>query len=120
MSRATQATILPSSINTLQSNQAKTDKSELNYLIKAAANGFYPLFFQEWISESFKMDLAYIGHQDARKKVEEYLKQLSRHHQIARKQVALMAMSTRDRNYFIRYFFKLVEFEILDRHEKLH
>ena len=98
-------------------NQAKQypksnkNKDYLNF-IKIARTGHYPLFFDQWLSESLiqKQNLSFkkAGHN-----VQHTFKQLERHSTIEKKKTALLGMDRISREEFIRSFFKIVEHETL-------
>ncbi len=93
----------------------------LNHLIEAGSSGFFPLFHQDWIKESFQEDnQPRISFSKAAENVERYYQQLKRHSSIERQQTALMALKQNERAEFVRSFMKMVEFRSLDRLKELH
>lgn len=93
----------------------------LDQLIEAGSSGYFPLFHQDWIKESFiKGDSPRISFSKAAENVERYYQQIQRHSSLERKQTALMAFNAEEREDFVRSFMKMVEFRSLDRIRELH
>lgn len=93
----------------------------LDQLIEAGSSGYFPLFHQDWIKESFtKTDSPRISFSKAAENVERYYQQIKRHSSLERKQTALHAFNTEEREEFVRSFMKMVEFRSLDRIKELH
>lgn len=88
-----------------------------NYL-RLAETGHYPLFFNEWVQESFTQDQQ-LNVRKASHNVKHVFSQLSRHKTIEKKKTALIGMDRLSREEFIRSFFKVVEHEILKENKNL-
>lgn len=98
------------------------DAPGLDQLIEAGSSGFFPLFYQDWIHESFadKANAQKISFSRAAETVHKAYKHLERHSSIERKKTALQAMKQEDRKDFILSFMKMVEFRTLDKLRELH
>lgn len=93
----------------------------LEQLIEAGSSGYFPLFHQDWIKESFKeSNSPRISFSKAAENVERYYQQIKRHASYERKQTALMAFDSNERIEFVRSFMRMVEFRSLDRIKELH
>ncbi len=94
----------------------------LDQLIEAGSSGYFPLFYQDWILESFadKAVTQKISFSRAAETVHRVYKQIERHHSIERKKTAIQALKDEDRQDFILSFMKMVEFRTLDRIRELH
>lgn len=94
----------------------------LDQLIEAGSSGYFPLFYQDWIHESFA------DHGEARKMsfsraaevVHRVYKQIERHHSIERKKTAIQALKNDERKDFVLSFMKMVEYRALDKMRELH
>ncbi len=98
------------------------DAPGLDQLIEAGSSGYFPLFYQDWIHESFadKAVTQKISFSRAAETVHRVYKQIERHHSIERKKTAIQALKDEDRQDFILSFMKMVEFRTLDRIRELH
>ena len=93
----------------------------LDHLIEAGSSGYFPLFHQDWIKESFQeSNSPRISFSKAAENVERYYQQIKRHSYYERKQTALMAFNESERVEFVRSFMRMVEFRSLDRIKELH
>lgn len=93
----------------------------LDHLIEAGSSGYFPLFHQDWIKESFlEENSPRISFSKAAENVERYYQQIKRHSSYERKQTALMAFNSNERAEFVRSFMRMVEFRSLDRLKELH
>jgi len=93
----------------------------LDHLIEAGSSGYFPLFHQEWIKESFSDSTTpRISFSKAAENVERYYQQIKRHSSYERKKTALMAFNPDERTEFVRSFMRMVEFRSLDRIKELH
>lgn len=94
----------------------------LDQLIEAGSSGYFPLFYQDWIHESFadKAIVQKISFSRAAETVHRVYKQIERHSSIERKKTAIQALKYEDRKDFILSFMKMVEFRTLDKIRELH
>ena len=92
----------------------KNESPKLDYknYLKMAQTGHYPLFFSQWLLESFDQTQN-LNFNKANHKVKHVFNQLSRHNTLEKKKTALLGMDKLSREEFIRSFFKVVEYEIL-------
>ena len=94
----------------------------LDQLIEAGSSGYFPLFYQDWILESFA-DVAIVKKMSfsrAAETVHRVYRQIERHNTIEKKKTAIHALKAEDRNDFILSFMKMVEYRALDRMRELH
>lgn len=98
------------------------DAPGLDQLIEAGSSGFFPLFYQDWIHESFadKAMSQKISFSRAAETVHKVYKQIERHSSIERKKTAIQALKNEDRKDFILSFMKMVEYRTLDKLRELH
>ncbi len=94
---------------------ASSGHSDSEYLIELGTQGHFPLFFQDWIQDSFQGERKPISLSKARKEVKLTLDNLSRHKNFERKKIALSSMEKNKREVFIQSFFRVVENKILDK-----
>jgi hypothetical protein len=94
----------------------------LDQLIEAGSSGYFPLFYQDWIHESFadKSIAQKMSFSRAAETVHRYYKQIERHSSIERKKTAIQALKDEDRNDFVLSFMKMVEYRTLDKLRELH
>ena len=94
----------------------------LDQLIEAGSSGFFPLFYQDWIHESFadKSNAQKISFSRAAETVHRVYKQIERHSSIERKKTAIQALKNEDRKDFVLSFMKMVEYRTLDKLRELH
>ena len=94
----------------------------LDQLIEAGSSGYLPLFYQEWITESFadKNEVKRMSFSKAAENVHKIYRQIERHHSIEKKKTAIQALGTSERNEFILSFMKMVEYRALDKLKELH
>jgi hypothetical protein len=97
-----------------------TNNPQIDYknFLKIAQTGHYPLFFGEWLNQSFNQAQG-VTIRKASHNVKHVFNQLSRHNTIEKKKTALIGMDRLSREEFIRSFFKVVEYEILKENTKL-
>lgn len=94
----------------------------LDQLIEAGSSGYYPLFYQDWILESYS-DVAEVKRMSfsrAAETVHRVYKQIERHSSIERKKVAIQALKNDERKDFVLSFIKMVEHRTLDKLRELH
>jgi hypothetical protein len=94
----------------------------LDQLIEAGSSGYFPMFYQDWILESFA-DAAIVRKMSfsrAAETVHRVYRQIERHNTIEKKKTAIQALKADDRNDFILSFMKMVEYRALDRMRELH
>jgi hypothetical protein len=94
----------------------------LDQLIEAGSTGYLPLFYQEWITESFadKNEVKRMSFSRAAETVHKVYAKIERHHSIERKKTAIQAMKIDERKDFVLSFMKMVEYRTLDRLKELH
>lgn len=94
----------------------------LDQLIEAGSTGYLPLFYQDWILESFQ-DASVVkkmSFSKAAETVHRVYKQIERHHSIERKKTAIQALQDNERKDFVLSFMKMVEYRALDKMRELH
>lgn len=92
-----------------------SDYSDSDRLIELGIGGHFPLFHQQWLTDSFSKGSRPISLAKARKNLKKSLDTLSKHRSYERKQEALWSFAEEDRNVFIQSFFRVVENRILDK-----
>jgi hypothetical protein len=94
----------------------------LDQLIEAGSTGYLPLFYQEWIMESFadKNEVKRMSFSRAAETVHKVYRQIERHHTIEKKKTAIQAMENDQRKDFVLSFMKMVEYRTLDKLKELH
>lgn len=94
----------------------------LDQLIEAGSSGYLPLFYPDWIEESFKdvAEAKKISFSRAAENVHRIYRQIERHSTIERKKIAIQALNQTDRKEFIVSFMKMVEYRALDKMRELH
>ncbi len=95
----------------MQTSRTYSKKDYQNFLL-LAQTGHYPLFYKEWLEESFRAKQA-LTFKKASHNVQHVFGLLARHNTIEKKKTALICMDKISREEFIRSFFKLVEHNIL-------
>lgn len=98
------------------------DRNELDQLIEAGSAGYFPLFYQSWIHESFAdaTEVKRMSFSRAAETVHRVFGELERHNSIDRMKVAIQALKNEDRKDFIISFMKMVEYRTLDKLKELH
>lgn len=94
----------------------------LDYLIEAGSTGYFPLFYQDWIHESFadQTVVKRMSFSLAAETVHRVYKQIERHTSIERKKTAIQALKSDERKDFVLSFMKMVEYRALDKLRELH
>lgn len=94
----------------------------LDQLIEAGSSGYFPLFYQDWIHESYAdhIEAKRISFSRAAEVVHRVYKQIEKHHSIDRKKTAIQALKDDERKDFVLSFMKMVEYRALDRLRELH
>lgn len=94
----------------------------LDQLIEAGSAGFFPLFYQDWIHESFadQGEVRRMSFSKAAETVHRVYKEIERHHSFERKKTAISALKNQDRKDFVISFMKMVEHRTLDNLKELH
>ncbi len=94
----------------------------LDQLIEAGSTGYLPLFYQEWITESFadKNEVKRMSFSRAAETVHKIYRQIERHHTIEKKKTAIQALANDERKDFVLSFMKMVEYRALDKLKELH
>lgn len=94
----------------------------LDQLIEAGSTGYLPLFYQEWITESFadQSQVKRMSFSKAAETVHKVYRQIERHQSIEKKKTAIQALKDDERNDFVLSFMKMVEYRALDRLKELH
>jgi hypothetical protein len=98
------------------------DAQGLDQLIEAGSSGYLPLFFQDWILESFSdpTEVKKVSFSRAAETVHRVYKQIERHHSIEKKKTAIESLQLQERKDFILSFMKMVEYRALDKLRELH
>lgn len=98
------------------------DAQGLDQLIEAGSFGHFPLFYQDWIHESFAdtQDFKKLSFSRAAETVHRIYKQIECHNGIERKKTAIQALKGDERKDFVLSFMKMVEYRALDRLKELH
>lgn len=96
----------------------KAPKVDFKNYLEMAKYGHYPLFFEEWLSDSFEENSPTITRK-ATHNVRHVFNLLSRHNTVEKKKTALISMDKTSRQEFIRSFFKIVEDDILKENRTL-
>lgn len=98
--------------------QKSNSKQDLHNYLAIAHTGHFPLFFDDWLKESFhthqKMNLRKATHN-----VAHVFNQLARHKTLEKKKTALIGMDKVSREEFIRSFLKVVEHKLLENTRSL-
>ena len=97
--------------------QANRDKT-IGSLIDIGMSGFFPLFHDEWLSDS-KSELGTLNEKD-KLQAKKILNRLTSHRGIDRKKTILLTLSKKDRQLFINLFLKMVENKIMDKKIIIH
>lgn len=94
----------------------------LDQLIEAGSSGYLPLFYQEWITESFadKNEVRRMSFSRAAETVHKVYGQIEKHRSIERKKTAIQALKEDERKDFVLSFMKMVEYRALDKLKELH
>lgn len=94
----------------------------LDQLIEAGSTGYFPLFYQDWIHESYadQSEARKMSFSRAAEVVHRVYKQIERHHSIERKKTAIQALKNDERKDFVISFMKMVEYRTLDKMRELH
>ena len=98
------------------------DTQGLDQLIEAGSTGYLPLFYQEWITESFadKNEAKKMSFSRAAETVHKIYRQIEKHHSIEKKKTAIQALKNDERKDFVLSFMKMVEYRTLDKLKELH
>ncbi len=98
------------------------DARGLDQLIEAGSSGYFPLFYQDWIHESFSdtQQFKKMSFSSAAETVHRVYRQIECHHSIERKKTAIQALKVDERKDFVLSFMKMVEYRALDRLRELH
>jgi hypothetical protein len=94
-------------------------------LIQMGQHGHYPLFDSAWVYECFATSpiqdrSAKPLTQKEKFRARKILQRLLAHRSFDRQKTALLALSTQDRELFMRTFFQMVEGKILDESPQIH
>ncbi len=94
----------------------------LDQLIEFGSAGFFPLFYQDWILESFsdETEVKNISFTRAAETVHQIYQKIERHHSLERKKTAISALDNGERRSFVLAFMKMVEHRTLDKVKELH
>src|SRR3989338_2989657 len=98
------------------------DAQGLDQLIEAGSSGYFPLFYQDWILESFadSVEVRRMSFSSAAETVHRVYKLIERHSSIERKKTAIQALKNDERKDFVLSFMKMVEYRALDKMRELH
>ena len=94
----------------------------LDQLFEVGSTGFFPLFYQDWIHESYtdEREVKSISFTRAAETVHKVYKQIECHSSIERKKTAISALKDEERKVFVLAFMKMVEHRMLDKIKELH
>lgn len=94
----------------------------LDQLIEAGSSGYFPLFYPDWIQESYSdvSEVKRMSFSRAAETVHRVYKQIERHSSLERKKTAIQALQNEERKDFVLSFMKMVEYRALDRLKELH
>jgi hypothetical protein len=94
----------------------------LDQLIEAGSAGYLPLFYQDWILESFadKNEARKVSFSRAAETVHRIYRQMECHKTIEKKKTAIQALKNEERIEFVLSFMKMVEYRALDKLKELH
>jgi hypothetical protein len=98
------------------------DTQGLDQLIEAGSSGYYPLFYQDWITESFSdpAEVRRMSFSRAAETVHRMYRLFDKHSSLERKKTAIQALKNEERKDFVLSFMKMVEYRTLDRLKELH
>ena len=87
------------------------DAQGLDQLIEAGSAGFFPLFYQDWIHESFAdvSEVKRMSFSRAAENVHRVYKLIERHSSIERKKTAIQALKNDERKEFVLSFMKMFQ-----------
>lgn len=94
----------------------------LDQLIEAGSSGYFPMFYQDWILESFAdpSEVRKMSFSRAAETVHRVYKKIERHSSIEKKKTAIQALQNNERKDFVLSFMKMVEYRALDKLKELH
>lgn len=94
----------------------------LDQLIESGSAGFFPLFFNDWIHESFAdiNEIRPITFSKAAENVHNVYRKIEKYHSLERKKTAIHALENHERRAFVLSFMKMVEYRTLDKLRELH
>jgi hypothetical protein len=94
----------------------------LDQLIESGSAGFFPLFYHDWIQESFSdaHEMRSITFSKAAENVHKVYRQIEKYHSLERKKTAIHALKRDERKIFVMSFMKMVEYRTLDKLRELH
>ena len=94
-------------------------EKSIQQLIDLGTKGFFPLFYDTWVHDAKgNDDKGLTSHEKRRAKL--IMQKLQKHKSIERKKTLLLSLDSKERNYFIKAFLKMVEGKILDEQPELH
>ncbi len=100
------------------------DEKALERLISLGVKGHFPLFYPQWISESYENTPAkekkIIDFKNARKNVNEVFSMLKKHRNLERQRTTLLSLSEKDRYRFIQSFMQVVSAEMFNNMGNIH
>src|SRR5690606_20569492 len=94
----------------------------LDKLIEAGSDGYFPLFYDAWIHESFAdvTEARRMSFSRAAETVHRIYRKIEAHQSIERKKTAIQALQSEERKDFVLSFMKMVEYRALDKMRELH
>jgi|GEM_PF-4226027 len=94
-------------------------KESLDYYLELGEQGFYPLFFRDWI---IQVDLKQMNKKYKGKELdlETFFKQVDKHKQIDRKKLVMSALSKNQRDQIIFEFFRKIDLRLQKSKYKFH
>ncbi len=98
------------------------DDPGLDQLLESGKSGFFPLFYQDWIVESFNnsINITSMPFSRAVETVHRVYKQIEGHPTLEKKKFAIQALAEPERKDFVLSFMKMVEYRSLDTLRDLH
>lgn len=96
-------------------NQPQSEKTSIDYYLSLARNGYFPLFFNEWIKKSHSLNTKSV---DISKEELSRMFEEIKHNNVDRKRMAISSMPEEKRSKFIHAFMNTLEKEILNEKRK--
>lgn len=97
----------------------RSNEKSIQRLVELGTKGFFPLFYESWVHEAkVEGEVKLSSHEKRKAKV--IMQKLLKHKSLERKKTLLLSLDSRERNYFVKAFLKMVEGKILDAKPELH
>lgn len=88
------------------------DGQSIKSLIELGANGFFPLFEENWFLQKEMKEKKLTGNEKV--KAKKLFSRVAGHRGINRKKTILLSMTQEEKTLFMRAFMKMVEMKIMD------